>query len=157
MGWNNHHWEVDILLKRSADPAPFSLYFKPVFTKTENIYNDVNIHGKAKNSRKTKAILQEEAQQRSYCAYKLSILRSHCHQNVMIPTRTDTQARETTEEPANLLSHLSFGNDSKNIHKKDSLFNKYQKKEGDSIYVEYCSKIWITHPVTYHSQMYQRL
>lgn len=49
----------------------------------------------------------------------------------MIPTRTDTQARETTEEPANLLNHLSFGKDSKNIHrKKNNLFNNNNNKKG---------------------------
>lgn len=29
IGWKSYHWEVDVSLKRSADPAPFSLNFEP--------------------------------------------------------------------------------------------------------------------------------
>lgn len=39
MGWKSYQWEVDVLLKRSADPAPFSLNFEPFFAKTEKKKN----------------------------------------------------------------------------------------------------------------------
>lgn len=43
MGWKSYQWEVDVLLKRSADPAPFSLNFEPFFAKTEkNTYTVVS-------------------------------------------------------------------------------------------------------------------
>lgn len=56
--------------------------------------------------------------------YPTEPLSPKCHDT---NSRTDTQAKDTTEDPdVNLLSHLSFGKDTKHRHrKKDSLFYKY--------------------------------
>lgn len=125
LGWNNYHWEVNILLKAicRSSAIPFELPI-PFFTKTEKKCAIVSTFTrKQTNSGATKAILSNKnrgrglAVPRSYLSYRVSVTKISWYQY-------------KSRHPSKGSSRLSFGKDTKNIHrKKDSFFNKYPKKK----------------------------